>query len=85
MVHGIWIRGILEELKLYSQDSIKFYIDNKSAIAIAENPIQHYRTKHMRISHHFFKEKIKVGVIQTIFCWIYSTNGRFFTKEKILL
>ena len=44
MVHGvekaIWIQGILEELKLYSQNNIKVYHDKKSAIAIAHNLVQ---------------------------------------------
>ena len=61
MVHGvkeaIWIQGILEELKLYSQNSIKLYCDNKSAIAIAQNPVQHDITKYMQISRHFVKRK----------------------------
>ena len=43
MVHGvkeaIWIHGILEELKLYSQDNIKFHCDRKLAIVIAQNPV----------------------------------------------
>jgi hypothetical protein len=34
------------------------YCDNKAAINIANNPIQHDRTKHVEIDRHFIKEKI---------------------------
>ena len=54
---AIWIKGKLEELKLYSQNSTKFYCDNNSATSMAQNPVQHDRTKHMRISRYFIKEK----------------------------
>ena len=73
-------RHILEELKLYSQDNINFYCDIKSAIAIAENPIQHDRTKHIRISCHFVKEKIEAGVIHTIFVGSTAQTADIFTK-----
>jgi hypothetical protein len=34
------------------------YCDNKAAINIANNLIQHDRTKHVEIDRHFIKEKI---------------------------
>ena len=41
---------------------MKPYCDNKSAINIAHNPIQHDRTKHIEIDKHFIKEKLEEGV-----------------------
>ena len=40
---------------------MKLYCDNKSAINIAHNPIQHDRTKHIEIDRHFIKEKLEEG------------------------
>jgi hypothetical protein len=37
--------------------------DNKSAINIADNPVQHDRTKHVEIDRFFIKEKIDEGVL----------------------
>ena len=42
---------------------MKLYCDNKSAINIAHNPIQHDRTKHIEVDRHFIKEKLEEGVV----------------------
>jgi len=34
-----------------------------SAIAIAHNPVQHDRTKHVEIDRHFIKEKLEAEII----------------------
>ena len=39
--------------------------DNKSAISIAHNLVQHDRTKHVEIDRHFIKEKLDNGLIAT--------------------
>ena len=42
---------------------MKLYCDNKSAINIAHNPIQHDRTKHIEVERQFIKEKLEEGVV----------------------
>ncbi|KAL5760403.1 hypothetical protein ACOSQ2_019241 [Xanthoceras sorbifolium] len=59
----MWIRGLLENLKIHIPSHLKLYCDNKSAIAIAHNLILHDRTKHIEIDKHFIKEKIDSGQI----------------------
>ncbi|KAL5781140.1 hypothetical protein ACOSP7_006169 [Xanthoceras sorbifolium] len=54
----MWIRGLLEDLKIHIPSPLKLYCYNKSAIAIAHNPILHDRTKHVEIDKHFIKKKI---------------------------
>ena len=65
MAHGIcevlWINRLLRELKISNSVPIKVYCDNKSAIAIAHNPVLHDRTKHVEVDKHFIKEKIDSG------------------------
>ncbi|KAJ8773456.1 hypothetical protein K2173_004286 [Erythroxylum novogranatense] len=46
---------------------MKLFCDNKSAISIAHNPIQHDRTKHIEVDRHFIKEKLDSGLICTPF------------------
>lgn len=42
---------------------MRLLYDNKSAISIAQNPMQHERTKHIEIDCHFIKEKLDSGLI----------------------
>ncbi|KAL6331168.1 hypothetical protein AAG906_009596 [Vitis piasezkii] len=50
---------ILGDLRIKWDGPMKLYCDNKSAINIAHNPIQHNRTKHIEIDSHFIKEKLE--------------------------
>jgi hypothetical protein len=42
---------------------IMLYYDNKATINIANNSVQHDRTKHVEIDRHFIKEKLDSGEI----------------------
>ena len=40
------------------------YCDNLSTINISKNPIQHSRTKHIDIRHHFIRDLVEEKVIK---------------------
>ena len=42
---------------------MKLFCNNKTAISIANNPVQHDKTKHVEIDKHFIKEKLDDGSI----------------------
>lgn len=69
MANGIcellWLRIVIEDLKVEHEGTMRLYCDNKSAINIAHNPVQHDRTKHIEIDRHFIKEKLESGLIST--------------------
>ncbi|CAA7388275.1 unnamed protein product [Spirodela intermedia] len=52
---GLWLRGLLDELRVNQSNHIKLFCDNKSAIFIARNPVQHDMTKHIEVDRHFIK------------------------------
>ena len=52
----LWVKIILEDLKVQWSKLMKLYCDNKSTINIAHNPVQHDRTKHIEIDRHFIKK-----------------------------
>src|SRR6266436_4530071 len=43
---------------------IFLWVNNQSAIALAENPIFHAHSKHIEVRHHWVHEKIKDGMIK---------------------
>ena len=45
------------------QETMTLYCDNMSAIDISKNLVQHGRTKHIDIRHHFIRELIKGKII----------------------
>ena len=67
MVHGIcellWLKIVLDDLKIKRKGPIKLYCDNKFAINIAYNPVQHDCTKHIEVDRNFIKEKLDSGLI----------------------
>ena len=60
---GLWVKKVLEDLRMTVQLPIMLYCNNKVAISIAQNPVQHDRTKHVEIDRHFIKEKLEDGVV----------------------
>ena len=64
---ALWIRRLLTELELFVDGSMKVFCDNKAAVAIAENPVLHDRTKHVEIDKHFIKEKIEKKIITLLY------------------
>ena len=63
MREGLWLQKLLEELHITVEIPIKLYRDNKAAINISHNPVQHDKTKHIEVDRHFIKEKIEKGMI----------------------
>jgi hypothetical protein len=44
-------------------DCISILCDNDTSVKIATNPIQHKRTKHIDICHHFLRDHVSKGEI----------------------
>ncbi|KAK3007336.1 hypothetical protein RJ639_016752 [Escallonia herrerae] len=60
----LWLKGLLAEIGYSSKSSMNMFCDNKLAIQIAENPVQHDRTKHVEVDRHFIKEKLEAKIIR---------------------
>lgn len=70
MAHGLcellWVKNVLGDLGINYKRPMNLHRDNKAAVEIAHNPIQHDHTKHVEIDHHFIMENLDQNVIQ--FC-----------------
>ncbi|KAG6524805.1 hypothetical protein ZIOFF_014749 [Zingiber officinale] len=65
---AIWLRRILGDLGHHQIEGTVLYCDNKSAIAMAKNPVHHSRTRHIALKHHFIRQAIEDKEIQLEFC-----------------
>ena len=59
----LFVKGILEFMKVKMQLPIKVHVDNKGTIFISQNPTVK-RTKHIDTRYHFIRQYIKDGVIE---------------------
>ena len=57
----VWLRALLAEIGSPCEGPTVLLMDNQSAMAIAENPVYHARTKHIAVRHHFLREKVEDG------------------------
>ncbi|GJU42235.1 retrovirus-related pol polyprotein from transposon TNT 1-94 [Tanacetum coccineum] len=62
----LWMRSQLTDYG-FGFNKIPMYCDNKSAIALCCNNVQHSRSKHIDIRFHFIKEHVENGVIEIYF------------------
>ncbi|PNY10358.1 retrotransposon-related protein, partial [Trifolium pratense] len=58
----LWMRQMLSEYNV-EQNVMTLYCDNLSAINISKNPIQHSRTKHIDIRHHFIRDLVEEKIV----------------------
>ncbi|RVW82645.1 Retrovirus-related Pol polyprotein from transposon RE1 [Vitis vinifera] len=60
----LWLRRLLTEIGFAPDSEMKLFCDNKAAIDISHNPIQHDRTKHVEVDRHFIKQNLDAKIIQ---------------------
>ncbi|GKD83310.1 hypothetical protein Tco_1350149 [Tanacetum coccineum] len=75
----IWMRTQLLDYGFHYH-KILIYCDKKSAIALSCNPVQHSRTKHIKIRYHFIKEHVGKGTIELYFVRTEYHLSDLFTK-----
>lgn len=65
-----WIRYILAELHYNEDDAkkIKIYGDNQGALALAENPELHQRTKHIALKWYYLRQQANQGFLDLWYC-----------------
>ncbi|GJY59860.1 retrovirus-related pol polyprotein from transposon TNT 1-94 [Tanacetum coccineum] len=59
---ALWMKQALIEYGV-RLDDIPIMCDNKEAIDLSKNPVQHSRTKHIEIRHHFLRDNVQKGNI----------------------
>ncbi|GKA52663.1 retrovirus-related pol polyprotein from transposon TNT 1-94 [Tanacetum coccineum] len=62
----LWMRSQLTDYG-YKFNKIPLYYDNKSAIALCCNNVQHSRAKHVDIHYHFINDQVENGIMELYF------------------
>ncbi|GJR66331.1 retrovirus-related pol polyprotein from transposon TNT 1-94 [Tanacetum coccineum] len=59
---ALWMKQALIDYDV-RLDDVPIMCDNKGAIDLSKNPVQHSRTKHIEIRHHFLRDNVRKGHI----------------------
>nr|GEZ28063.1 copia protein [Tanacetum cinerariifolium] len=75
----LWMRSQLADYG-FDFNKIPLYCDNRSAIALCYNNVQHSRSKHIDIHHHFIREQVERRVVELYFVIMGYQITDIFTK-----
>src|SRR5258708_25612560 len=77
---AVFLQHLYSDVGIPISVPIFLLIDNQSAIALAENPIFHARSKHIEVRHHWVREKIEDGTIKLDYIPMANQIADIFTK-----
>nr|GEX51355.1 Gag-Pol polyprotein [Tanacetum cinerariifolium] len=75
----LWMRSQLTDYD-FIFNKISLYCDNRSAIDLSWNNVQHSRSKHIDIRHHFIREQVEKGMVELYFVTTDYQLADIFTK-----
>nr|GEZ06297.1 hypothetical protein [Tanacetum cinerariifolium] len=75
----LWMRSQLSNYG-FVFNAIPMYCDNQSAIALCCNTVQHLRSKHIDIRHHFIKEQVERRIVKLLLVETKYQLADIFTK-----
>ena len=64
---AVYIKNLMTELDVYNQAKFPIYTDNQGALALAQNPVFHERTKHIAVKYHYIRSLLEEGVIDLVY------------------
>lgn len=78
--HAIWLRNLLGKFEQQQLGATEIRIDNKSAIELAKNPVNHERSKHIDVRFHFIRDQVKKGSVELVHVASRDQVADIFTK-----
>ena len=68
MVHGgcelLWIKRVMRDLGFEVRESMNLHCYNQTTMIIANNPVLHDRTKHVKVDRHFIRDHLEKKTIK---------------------
>ena len=78
---AIWIKKLLEELKLLDNKPTHMYCDIQNSIKLSYNPVFHEKFKHFEIDYHFTRQKVENNTIKVEFIPTQKQPADLLTKS----
>jgi hypothetical protein len=75
----LWMRQTLRDYG-YKLSKVPLLCDNESSIRMADNPVEHSRTKHIAIRYHFLRDHQQRGDIEIAYVSTKEQLADIFTK-----
>lgn len=76
-----WLKSLISSINVKIKLPIKIFEDNNGCIAIANNPTDHKRTKHIDVKYHFSREKIEENHVNLEYISTGDQIADMFTKS----
>ncbi|CAI7847132.1 unnamed protein product [Closterium sp. NIES-54] len=77
---GVWLKRSFGEFGHELAGGVPVFVDNQSAIALAQNACLHGRTKHMQVRWHFIREMVASGEVILRWCPTNRQAANILTK-----
>ena len=78
----LWIKQQLKDFGIET-GYIPILCGNTSVMNMDKNPVQHKRTKHIDVRHHFLRDNVEKGNIVMKFCKTEDQVADIFTKALV--
>jgi len=78
---ALWLRKLLADFSYEQIEATEILCENRSAIAMARNPVFHGKTKHIHVQHLFIWKLVIDGKIVLKFCGTNEQAADIFTKS----
>lgn len=77
---AIWLRRMCGELGHQQKGGTVILEDNQGCMAMANNPVNHKKTKHVDIRFHYLRELVQKGSIALEYCRTHKMTADILTK-----
>jgi len=61
---AVWLRLLLKDFGHGLDGPLSIFNDNNAAILLSKNPVNHDRSKHIDIRHHFLRDKVSDNTVE---------------------
>lgn len=75
-----WLDSLMKEIHIEMPGPVQLFVDNKSAINLAKNPVSHGRSRHIETRFHFLREQVNNEKLKLRFCSSEEQAANILTK-----